>query len=215
MSPSPQNERGAENGDKGAALRSRLVGAAEQLIQERPLVSITARDIARAADVSGGVLYNYFASKNDLLAAALARRHSLLAARIDEILPPPGAATIEENLTAFCRGVLKMHREMLPLATELHTDPDLFRKFIGAIHREPFGPRQVRRPIVSYLREEQQLGRIDPDADAGAVATLLLGSTFMLAMHSQMGAGKPGAGQSLPAIVRTLIRGLAPQTGQT
>ena len=68
MSPrQAKGVKGRVGDDPATALRNHLIDVAERLLAERPVSSITTRDIARAGEVSDGVLYNYFASKNDLL----------------------------------------------------------------------------------------------------------------------------------------------------
>lgn len=50
--------------DPATALREHLVDTAERLLAEKQVGAITTREIARAAGVSDGVLYNYFADKD-------------------------------------------------------------------------------------------------------------------------------------------------------
>ncbi len=78
MSPSHlERHRAARNASKdsasrsGAELRELLIDAADRLLADRQVSAITTRDIARAAGLSDGVLYNYFANKNDLVVVAL------------------------------------------------------------------------------------------------------------------------------------------------
>ena len=202
---------GEEGSGPATELSEHLIDAAEMLIRERPLTSITARDIARTAGVSDGVLYNYFESKNALLAAALARRHSLIIAQMEGIVPRAGSATVTENLLAFGRSALDIMEQMLPLATEIHQEPGLLKSFMSAVHREPLGPQHVRRPIIAYLKEEQRLGRVDAAADPEAAATLLISMTFMQAFHRVMHEGGKGAGAGLPEAIGIIMRGLAPR----
>src|SRR4051812_14070250 len=109
--------------DPAAALRALLIDAAERLLAERQVAAITTRDIARAAGVSDGVLYNYFADKNELLLAALVQRYGRVAARFDVDLPTPGSATVEANLAAYARAALDLITEILPVAAGLISDP--------------------------------------------------------------------------------------------
>jgi AcrR family transcriptional regulator len=73
----------AERGD----LREHLLAAAERLLAESRPQALTTRAIARAAGVSDGVLYNYFADRDELVLEALVRRAftTLLGARRSEI----------------------------------------------------------------------------------------------------------------------------------
>src|SRR5450759_2729180 len=87
--------------DPAAALRELLIDATEGLISRGPISAITTRDIARAAGVSDGVLYNYFEDKPDLILAALVRRYQLLARRFFDASPQAGSGTVEDNLVDF------------------------------------------------------------------------------------------------------------------
>jgi len=210
---SPRRAKGVrdrEGEDPATALREHLVDAAEKLISERQVLSITIRDIARAANVSDGVLYNYFADKNDLLVAALVRRHSRVVELLAKVLPEAGSATVEENLNTFTRAAFDMIRETLPMTHELRAEPSLLHRFIEAIHHEPFGPQQIRRPIIDYLSAEQRLGRVARTADPEAATTLLIGATFMLVMNKLMTASAKDNTDRLPAIVSVVMHGLDP-----
>lgn len=56
-----------------AARLEQILDAAARLFAERGFHRTTTRDIAEAADVAEGTLYNYFETKNDLLFAILSR----------------------------------------------------------------------------------------------------------------------------------------------
>jgi len=199
---------GRIDADPAAALREHLIETADRLLAEHQVSAITTRDIARAADVSDGVLYNYFTDKNDLLLTALVRRVSRIVARFDTDLPEPGTATVEENLNAYARAVLDRHADMLPIAAGLLTEPALLHRFIDEIHRQPFGPQLFRQRIAEYLSREQRLGRL-PAVDVEAATTLLTGATVMLALSGPLrGLSSEDLTRQLPAIVGTLVRGL-------
>src|SRR6266702_3130793 len=149
-------------GDPGLALREHLIAVAEELLAERQLSAITTRDLAGAADVSEGVLYNYFADKTELLLTALVRRFTGIVERLHANLPKPGSKTVEENLTVFAEALLELQTDALPVFGKVLTEPALLRRFMDDIHspRRAFGGKQIRDPLVDYLGGEQRLGRI-------------------------------------------------------
>ncbi|MCP9982568.1 TetR/AcrR family transcriptional regulator [Actinomadura madurae] len=53
-------------------MRERILAAAVTVIRARGIVAATTKEIARSAGVSEGSLYNHFANKTALFAAALA-----------------------------------------------------------------------------------------------------------------------------------------------
>ncbi len=202
--------RGAA-GDPATALREHLIDAAEMLLSQRRVAAITTRDIAREADVSDGVLYNYFADKNELLLTALVRRFTGLVERLRTAMPEPGSGTVEANLRLVARALYDLHADASPIVGSLLTEPVLLHRFMGAVHSadEPFGGKQIRDTIVAYVAAEQGAGRLAP-ADAGAAADLLIGATATLVFTGYLRSG-PDLVERLPTVVDTLVRGLAPQ----
>lgn len=215
MSPRPAKAvRGRTGDDPAAALRDLLIDTADRLVgAERQASTITTREIARAAGVSDGVLYNYFADKNELIITALVRRHTEALRHYDRALPEPGSGTIAENLTACALAVIEIMVSTLPTVRTLLSEPKLFHRFFDEIHRSPLGPQRVAGPVVEYLQQEQRLGRLGR-FDVEPAATLLLGSAMMLGFSSVM-AGIPRdqvVGQ-VPGIVATLLTGLGSEPG--
>ena len=198
---------------RATALREHLIDAAGRLLGQAPISAITTREIARTAGVSDGVLYNYFADKNELLLAALMRRYVSLTERFYAQLPEPGSATIEENLTALAGGLFELAADVVPMIAGLVSDPPLLHRLFEAMHREPFGPQQLSEPLVKYLEAEQRLGRVSAEIDLHAVSWLLLGPTAMLGLASHMGSprGGPDEPEQLHQFVVALITGLRPE----
>jgi AcrR family transcriptional regulator len=196
-----------ESDDPAAVLREHLIDAAERLLSDHQVSAITTRDIARTAGVSDGVLYNYFADKNDLVLTALLRRFNSLVARFNtDDLPEPGDATVEENLVVYARASLHLAAEVLPLLAALMSEPPLLHRYFDEIHRLPFLPQR----IVEYLQGEQRLGRI-PAVDATAATTLLFGAATALAHTGPLrDLSHEDRAAQLPVIVATLVRGLNP-----
>ncbi|RYV49554.1 TetR/AcrR family transcriptional regulator [Pengzhenrongella frigida] len=184
MSPRPAKAvRGRVGDDPAAALRTHLIEVAVALLGERPLAAITTREIARAAGVSDGVLYNYFTDKNELLLLALVRRFHPIVARSDTGLPQPGTGTVEANLCQYAEAALTLMVDAVPMASGLISDPVLFHRFLAAIHTEPIAATTM--PVTGYLRGEQELGRIG-DADIMAITTLLVGAMLSLTLGGLM-----------------------------
>lgn len=198
-------------GEPAELLRGHLLDAAESLLADRRVSAVTTRDLARAAKVSEGVLYNYFADKNELLLTALVRRFVALVERLHAELPDAGAATVAENLERIAAALHALHADALPLFGKLMTEPPLLARFMHEIHSAelPLGGRQIRDPVVAYLEAEQRAGRLGP-FDAGAAADLLLGSVALLALARIVGAADDA--RRIPALVRTLLCGLEERT---
>lgn len=198
--------------DPAAALREHLIDTAEQLLSERQVSTITTRDIARTAQVSDGVLYNYFADKHDLLLAALLRRYQRLADRFLADQPRPGSGAVAENLHTFARAALAFQADLIPMGAGLLSEPALLHRFLDAIHGHLHGPQDNQRSLTDYITGEQHLGRLPGDVDAVAATTLLMGAclTLALAGHLLPAPIRPAPSTRLAPIVDTLLRGLGP-----
>ncbi len=176
------------------------------------VTSITTREIARTAGVSDGVLYNYFSDKNELLVQALLRKYRVLVDEFNARIPTPGAGSVGDNLARLAEALYDLAGQFMPVIAGLLTDPVLFHKLFAALHEQPFGPDQLRVPLLDYLDGERRLGRIPPDADIESVSLLLMGPTAMLALVSHVGTGAaPDRSAALRPVVEALIRGLRPR----
>jgi AcrR family transcriptional regulator len=206
MSPRRAHAVKEAPGDPATALREHLIDTAERLLAERQVTSITARDLAREAGVSDGVLYNYFADKSELLLTALLRRFDELLDDFEAGRPTPGSGSVETNVRAFAEALFRFDVDGFPLFAKLLGDPPLLRRLLVETHRRPLYTERVRKPVVEYLAGERRRGRI-AKVDPEASADLLIGGIAQLALTTVTG-GRPPA-RRLPAIVDTLVKGIA------
>ena len=163
-----------------AEIRDRLFRAALQLFAERGFLETTVEDITEAADVGKGTFFNYFPTKEHVLATFGAER----------------LATIERALERAHKGpVLPVLKELATdLAGQVHENPALLRA-IYAAHAScaPVRAELQKRLVVArrYLTEiftlGQQHGEIRTDLPAAKLARLtqlvLLGLTVSWALH--------------------------------
>ena len=196
--------------EPATALREHLLDTAERLLGDRPPSALTTREIARAADVSDGVLYNYFADKDELVVAAAVRRFARLLAAYREAVPEPATATVEANLTTIARAAFDLHAAALPIGAGLLSDPALLRRFTEEIHREPVAAVEIVGSIERYLTAEQAAGRVGDDVDAAAAADLIVGAVAVQVFTTVLGAPAEAALARVATTVDTLVRGLEP-----
>lgn len=218
---SPRRARAVTgDGDPAADLREHLVSTAASLLAERQVSAITTRDIARAAGVSDGVLYNYFADKSELLVAGLVRRFETVVARFGADLPVPGTGALEGNLVTYLQALYDLSRDSFPMIAGLVGEPGLLARVVDEIHRPGQGILPFLNRIGEYLYGEQQLGRIRADADLMAAMLLLTGTCGTLAMRSHLMIGFHAVAQgeriddaeaheSLRRAVHALLAGIA------
>lgn len=210
-------------GDPAVRLREHLVETAASLLAERRASAVTTRDIARAAGVSDGVLYNYFADKNELLVAGLVRRFETVVSAFGGDLPAAGTGSVEDNLLAYVQAMYDLSRDSFPMIAGLVTEPELFARVVDEIHAPGQGILPFLNRIGEYLYGEQQLGRIRADVDLMATLMMLSGSCATLTMrsHLMLGARAFAHGEriddaeahaALHRVVRVLLTGIAPVT---
>lgn len=202
-----------------ADLRRHLIVTAAALLAHRPVTGLTTRDIARAAGVSDGVLYNYFDDKAALLVAALVSRFESAVADATRQLPVAGTGAVPDNLRECAQALHDLSRAVFPMLAGLVSEPDLMRRVMLEIHRPDQGILPLLDRIGNYLTTEQQLGRIG-DVDLSATMLLLTGAVAVLVMGEHIRvvtAHPPGAPpaavaadqQQLDAVVTLLMRCLA------
>ncbi len=149
------------------ALRhERILDAALQLFREAGYDAVRTEDIAAAADVSVGTLYNYFENKGDLLLA-------LVTLEVEEVLEQGGAvvtsppADIAEALNWLIGGYYDH--------SNVYLTKELWRTAMALTIQAaetPFSARytaldqSLTQQVCALLVELQRLGRARADVDA-------------------------------------------------
>jgi len=198
-----------------ADTRQRILDAAQRLIESGGLTRLVTKDIASEAGCAEGTLFNHFKSKEDLcLAVALENvpkfKDTIARKR-------PGGQSIEESLQDIVLACIRFSEKLIPLGVTLFADATLLRR-----HRESArpdgGPKEAFALIATYVRTEQENGRISRDVDPLTVALLLFGPCFHWVFIRQ------GLGTSLfpvkdkeyaRELVATLMLGLTPKSTRT
>ena len=101
--------------DSGHDRRERILLVAERLFAERGFNDVAVRDIAAAAGVTHPLIYYYWSSKDDLLAAVLERTQS----RVRRMAPKGDAVELTSELA---RAYLKNSRRYLRIITRAFLD---------------------------------------------------------------------------------------------
>lgn len=145
-----------------------LLDAATRVLGERGLEATTTNEIARVAGVSVGSLYQYFPSKEAMLAAALDRKFVRGLARLFD--PAPHAESFSERLREGVRAAVELYREDLAFyrAVLLHV-PRVGRLEQMRAHVQVFRER-LRDELV--LRQGE-LRAVDPDLAAFVIVSAI------------------------------------------
>jgi AcrR family transcriptional regulator len=192
--------------------RERIVEAAEQVLRSKGYARATTKEIARAAGVSEGTLYNHFESKEDLWLCVLSsQRLPGFIALVLSFRERAGSATIRDNLEEIARTALAFYLQSVPMGATVQAEPELLARLREVLLQRNAGPHKANESVASYLRAEQDLGRLRKDVNPDAAAYLLLGACFQRAHWLQF------LGEDIPEgmevrfaneIVETLLQGL-------
>jgi AcrR family transcriptional regulator len=148
--------------------REKILRATKELLWERGFEAMSPRDVMDRSGAGQGSLYHHFSGKHDLACAALAEMAAEEQAAMADIFNPrkPPLARIADYLTRE-RDALRGCR-LARLANEAAMADADFRLSIAAYLDE------IERHLAKALAEAQVSGVIAADADAKALAAMLL-----------------------------------------
>jgi AcrR family transcriptional regulator len=163
---------------KKQAVRRRIIEAAEERFVASGLDATTIEEIAAAAEVSVGTVYNYFGSKNALLVAGVESDTAEMIERGTAILTRPGT-----NPTKAVQRLFAVYLDQLA-----SWDPQLLREVLSASLQRIGGTEltvelvrldeRLLEQLAALLAGFQRRNRLHP-AVAPAEAALLLFSTLL------------------------------------
>ncbi|OCT11880.1 TetR family transcriptional regulator [Paenibacillus pectinilyticus] len=195
-------------------LRDRLLEAAEQAIRASGLNKTTTKEIARIAGCSEGSLYNHFQSKEDLLLQVIKGQLQSYTAVLFKLPARKGTRTVQENLEEVAHAALDYFYLSIVMTATMFTEPDFLARHRQGFQQRNEGPHRSNEIVTSYLRFEQQLGRVNEAVNPRSVADLLLGACFQHAFHLQFlgeDESEEIRKQFVSNILQTLMQGVLPQ----
>lgn len=150
------------------AKRDQILAGARRAFMERGFDATSMSDVCRAAGVSKGTLYVYFAHKEELFAALIKRQRERLFAEIEPILTaghplPETLARFGRHLAAaLCSDeVIRAQRTVIGIAKRM---PEVGARFHEA------GARRTQGSLRRYLEAEAEAGRLTlPDPGLAAI----------------------------------------------
>lgn len=139
-----------------AARRAQILEAAASLFAEKGFHRTTTRDIAEAADVSEGTLYNYFDNKEDMLIGIMstlgADQH--LGASLIRSLPGNARDFLYDTLNARREFVERNGAMLQSVLSEILVDPELRQQYYQELVIPNF------EMLEAHMEARKQLGQI-------------------------------------------------------
>lgn len=192
--------------------REQLVAATRQILKRDGLARLSTRLVAREAGMSEGALYKHFATKEELVMAAVDSIVAPYSAVTHELPARIGLGRVEDNLADVVMSNYRFLYEAGPIWGSLHADPQLHQRFLELMRERDQGPHHSMALLSRYLAAEQRLGRIDPRPQPEAVADLLMSiAHFHASLDRGIGRDPEGANARLMATLEAALTGLLPQ----
>jgi AcrR family transcriptional regulator len=199
----------ATRADRYAALRTRLIDAAERTIAERGLAALKARDLAAEAGCAIGTIYNVFEHLDELVLAVGSRTLAMLDAALEAVRSRGPYGSTEEAIADLVRLALAY----LEFAARHRVRwRALFEHRIIGAHSLPDGYVEQQRALFSQV--EGPLVTLLPGLDDER--RRVLARTLFSAVHGVVALGLEEKLVSLPlsdlrqqvvAIVRAIATG--------
>jgi len=201
----------------GLDQRERLIAATERLLCSRGLACVTTRDIASAAKVAEGALYNHFGDKAELILEVVLHGVGEFREVLDSLPLQVGQNTVQRNLERVLESAFHFHHKIASLVCSLFADRELLARVRGSMNERCIGPGRTASILAAYLRAEQRLGRVSANALTESAAELLLAASFNKALHDHFYGvtGEAQVRRHLRDAVRALLAGLDPEEGRT
>lgn len=194
-----------------ALRRAQILDAAITVFAQRGFHRSTIRDVAKAAGVADGTIYNYFENKNALLLGILNRLNE--SERREEDLAQAG----EGDMRAFFRQYVKQRFAVFTqdgmqifqvLLSELLVNAELREQYFQQIVIPTFA---LAEPYFTQLAEAGKLKPIDIPLALRAIAATFLGLLMLRIMGDPQLKAK---WDELPDVLTTLLLdGLLPNEG--
>jgi AcrR family transcriptional regulator len=190
--------------------RDLILDAAATVMAERGLANVTTRQIAQAAGFTEAALYKHFSNKADLLVAVMRERSPGFTPLAQALTARAGTGTVADNLATVARAAIALYSKGFPMFASMFADPATLAAHKEELLHQGAGPHKANEAVAAYLRAEQQLGRLRPEADVTAAAGLLLGACFQYAFLGHMSPPAERDDDAAAAsFVRTLLQSLA------
>ena len=198
----------------GEDRREQIIDAAMRVFAQKGFARASNRDVAREAGITTGLIYYYFASKEDLLRAALEERSPVqvmtqIAPEMLEQPPEVFLPLLILRVLSVVEGELFVNMIRVLLPELLHGSTEIAPIALSFFQR-------IIDFLSDYLKTQIVRGRIRADLDADATAQIIVSSLIGMVLRRQV-IHDPGVlrythEEIAQALLSTLLRGIRAQS---
>jgi AcrR family transcriptional regulator len=148
--------------------RAEILAAAARIIAEKGYANTTTREIAEAADVAEGTLYNYFANKREILLAIANETEAPMESAVmatEHIRNREAVVMLVERALDFQEAQVHFWRSVL---AEAWVDDAILQQFVA------IRVQRTHRRLTAFIAEQVTAGALRP-VDPGLTAQLIMG----------------------------------------
>ena len=177
------NQAPKRRGRPPAGGREAILAAALQVIRERGIARLTAREVAGIAGVSEASVFYHYKDRAGLLQAVFAEGVAPLKALAAGGVQP--GSDPREVLTLYGRTLEKSLDQVLPVIAAAQSDAELRDALAGYMAEHDMGPHRGVAALGAYFAGEQSAGRARADVDPCALAMMFIGACYTRASQGQ------------------------------
>jgi AcrR family transcriptional regulator len=168
---------------KKSNVRAKIISTAVGLFSRHGIASVTVEQIAEAADIGKGTIYNYFDTKEAVIVAFMVDLERKVQARIPKIVKYRGnlASILTELIQFQFRLKARYHQFVRVFLAQMFRNTEHFIPYIVEMQKV------IDPPLVSLFQELKRQRKIRADVDVpnliAAFKTMHLGLTCLWAVE--------------------------------
>ena len=178
--------------------RQEIMAAAVRLFAEKGYAHTTTKEIAEAADVAEGTLYNYFAGKREILLAVIAETQAAIEVVLNESESLVARADIVNVVATLFDLVVSRLAFVRTLMTEAWLDNVILQDFVAE------RVQQLDRRIQGFIVERIEAGAYR-DINPALVSRMLMGMFIAAVIPVLRGVIPPPTAEERSALAEELV----------
>ena len=168
---------------KKAAVRAQIIATAVGLFSRQGIADVTVDEIAEAADIGKGTVYNYFATKEDIIVAFMVDLEQRVQAKVGRFAASIGS--LDSILAGFIRFQFRLkepyHAFVRVFLAQMFARTEQFLPYMVEMQKT------IDPPLQALFHGLQQRGRLRKDLDIAPLIvtfkTIHLGLTALWAIE--------------------------------